>query len=137
MAFGCISDSQAASELPAPNGERPPSPLGAARCWTPENFDEAGSGRQLLSVSWSGLYNLGAGLSARRINDSDRIARFLITNATVAWPLFPIGAKRIALCLPFPMHHVAVRCLIESRSIRVPVNHNVACLPACGRRGSF
>jgi hypothetical protein len=41
-----------------------------------KNVEAPKSGRQLLSISWNGLYNLGAGLSASGIKDSDHIACF-------------------------------------------------------------
>lgn len=46
-------------------------------------------------------------------------------------------AKRIGLDFPFAVHHASARCLVESRTIRVPIDPAVASFPACGSRGGF
>lgn len=102
------------------------------RCAVP-----AGSGRQLLGVSWDDLHDPGAGFSALDINDRDGISSLVITYTPGARPLLPLGAKCIALDLPFTVHHASKRPLIQSRTIRVPIDHTVPGLPACRRCGGF
>ena len=85
----------------------------------------AGSGRQLLGVSWDDLHDPGAGFSALDINDRDGISSLVITYTPGARPLLPLGAKCIALDRPFTVHHASKRPLIQSRTIRVPIDHTV------------
>src|SRR6516164_451251 len=94
----------------------------------------ARSRRQLLDVAWSGLHHFGAGLSAGDVDDRDGISYLVIAYASRARPVLPIGAIRIALDLPFAMHHGACRRFVEGRAILAPIDHALAGFPACRRR---
>src|SRR5262245_9131787 len=97
----------------------------------------APSGRQLFGISRDGLDDLGADLSADRIDDGDGISRLIITYACSARPFLPLGAIGIALDLPFPMHDGPARRLDEGRAILGPIDHALASLRARGGRGGL
>jgi hypothetical protein len=69
------------------------------------------------------LYNLSAGFSTLDINDRHDISGLVITHAPGARPLFPLSAKCVALDVPFAVHHASPRSPIQSRTIRVPIDH--------------
>src|SRR5262249_2731091 len=95
----------------------------------------ARSGRQLLGVARRGLHDLGADLTAGRVNSRDSIARLFVAYAPSARPLLPIGAVRIAFDLPLAMHDGPARRLKERRTILGPIDNALAGLPAGRRRG--
>src|SRR5579862_2815455 len=87
--------------------------------------------RQLLGVARRRLHDLGAGLTAGGINNSDRVAGLIVAHAPIIWLLLPIGAQRVALDLPLAVPHCPGRCLIERRAVGSPIDHALAGLPAC------
>src|SRR5215467_642 len=95
------------------------------------------SGRQFLGVAWSGLHNLGAGLTTGDVDDGHDVSCLVIAHASHGRPLLPLGAIRVALDLPFAMEHRPVRRLVKSRAILGPIDYALAGLPACGSGGGL
>src|SRR6516165_812969 len=84
------------------------------------------SGRELLSVARGGLHDLGARLTAEGVVDRVSVAGLVPAHTRIVRLLLPIGARRIALDLPFAMPHGPHRRLVECRPIVGPIDHSLA-----------
>src|SRR5262249_46891090 len=89
------------------------------------------SGRELLSISRGALYDLSARLTARGVDDRDGISRLVIADASRVRALFPSGAVRVALDLPFAMEHGPGGRFVEGVAVLTPIDHPLAGLAAC------
>src|ERR1700674_518015 len=95
------------------------------------------SGRQLLGVAWGGLHDLSADLTADCVENRDGVAALIIADAPIVRLLLPIGARRVALDLPFAVPHGTGRRLVERGAIRSPIYRSLAGLSGCGRCGGL